>query len=81
VIAEARSQMQDLTGRPAEAVTSVERAEDGWHLQIEVVELERIPASTSILGAYDVWVDPSGNLVEYARNGRYHRNQAGGTES
>jgi hypothetical protein len=73
--------MQELTGRPAEAVTAVERVQDGWHLSIEVVELERIPASTSILGGYDVWVDQEGNLLEYSRTGRYHRNQAGEVES
>ncbi len=81
VISSARAQLQDLTGRPAEAVTSVERVERGWHLSVELVELERIPASTSILGAYDVWVDHDGNLLEYARTGRYHRNQAGEAES
>lgn len=81
VISSARAQMQELTGRPAEAVTAVERVQDGWHLSIEVVELERIPASTSILGGYDVWVDQEGNLLEYSRTGRYHRNQAGEVES
>ena len=81
IISSARAQMQELTGRPAEAVTAVERVQDGWHLSIEVVELERIPASTSILGGYDVWVDQDGELLEYSRTGRYHRNQAGEVES
>lgn len=76
VIAEARDQLEELLGRPAEAVTSVERSEDGWRLNIEVVELERIPASTSILGIYEVLADGDGNLMEYSRTGRYHRNQA-----
>ncbi|MDQ6838838.1 MAG: gas vesicle protein [Actinomycetota bacterium] len=80
VISSARGQLQDLTGRPTEAVTSVERVQDGWRLSIEVVELERIPPSTSILGSYDVQVDQDGNLLEYARTGRYHRNQAGEAE-
>jgi len=81
VIAAARAQLQELTGRPAEAVTSVERVEDGWRLNVEVVELERIPASTSILGGYEVQVDSLGNLLEYARTGRYPRNQASDGES
>lgn len=76
VIAEARDQLEELLGRPTDAVISVERSEDGWRLCIEVVELERIPASTSILGIYEVQVDGDGNLLEYARTGRYHRNQA-----
>lgn len=81
VIAAARAQLQELTGRPAEAVTSVERLQDGWRLNVEVVELERIPASTSILGGYEVQVDTRGNLLEYARTGRYPRNQASDGES
>ncbi len=81
VISSARAQLQELTGRPAEAVTSVERVQNGWRLSVEVVELERIPASTSILGGYDVFVDHDGKLLEYARIGRYHRNQAGEVDS
>jgi hypothetical protein len=80
VVSNARAQLQELTGRPSEGVTSMERDEEGWRLSVEVVELERIPASTSILGAYDVRVDGDGNLVEYTRIARYHRNQAGESE-
>lgn len=80
IVDEARAQLHQLTGRSVEAVTSVERTDDGWCLDIEVVELDRIPASTSILGSYEVRVDNDGNLVEYARTTRYHRNQAGESE-
>jgi Gas vesicle synthesis protein GvpO len=77
VITNARAQLSDLTGRPTEAVASVARDEDGWVLSIEVVELHRVPDSTSILGCYEVRVDREGNLLEYGRTSRYHRNQAG----
>ena len=77
VISKARAQLRELTGRNTEAVTSVERGEDGWILSVEVVELMRIPDSTSILGSYEVRVDDEGNLIEYGRTARYHRNQAG----
>jgi Gas vesicle synthesis protein GvpO len=81
VISKARAQLRELTGRTTEAVTSVERGEDGWILSIEVVELLRIPDSTSILGSYEVRVDYEGNLIEYGRTARYHRNQAGEDDS
>lgn len=81
VLVEARGQLQDLLGRPTEAVTSVEREDGGWVVQVEVVELERIPASTSILGVYDLHIDTDGNVLEYSRSGRYHRNQADEGES
>jgi hypothetical protein len=76
VLERARHEMEALTGRPVDAVTGVRRAEDGWELTVEVVELERIPASTSVLGAYEVVVDSDGSIVEYQRTQRYYRNQA-----
>jgi hypothetical protein len=76
ILVEARDQLEDLLGRPAQAVTSVEREEDGWLVQVEVLELERIPASTSILGLYEVHLDGDGDVLEYNRVGRYYRNQA-----
>ncbi|HLH45701.1 MAG TPA: gas vesicle protein GvpO [Acidimicrobiales bacterium] len=75
IIARVVAQLQELTGRPGGGVTAARRDADGWHLTVEVVELERVPASTSIVGAYDVLADEQGNLIEYARTGRYHRNQ------
>jgi hypothetical protein len=81
VTSKAQVQLEELTRRPVEGVTSVERTDEGWRLTVEVVELARIPASTSVLGAYEVSVDDDGNLVSYARTGRYYRNQAGDAES
>lgn len=81
VISRARAQLGDLTGRTAEGVTSVQRDDDCWVLAVEVVEVPRIPDSTSILGSYEVRVDLKGNLIDYARTARYHRNQAGEEDS
>lgn len=75
VLKKARDEMQLLTGRPVDAVTGVRKSDKGWELTLEVVELERIPASTSVLGAYDVLVDRDGSVVEYERTQRYYRNQ------
>jgi hypothetical protein len=81
VISRAREQLRELTGRTAEAVTSVQRDDDGWILSVEIVEVPRIPDSTSILGLYEVEVDADGNLIEYSRTARYNRNQAGDADS
>ncbi len=75
VMATAREEFEHLTGRQVETVSSVRPDESGWTLCLEVVELERIPASTSILGTYDVSVDRDGTVREYERTGRYHRTQ------
>ena len=76
VIATAKTELAELTGRSVGAATAVQREGDHWRLTLEVVELERIPASTNLIGSYDVRVDDEGHLLEYTRTHRYHRNQA-----
>jgi Gas vesicle synthesis protein GvpO. len=73
----AMDQLSTLTGRDADSVSRLERTEDGWLLNVEVVELERIPQSTSVLGSYQVHTDTDGNITAYQRTRRYYRNQAG----
>jgi hypothetical protein len=77
-----REEFPALLGRPVESVLGVERAEEngngdaGWLVTVQVVELERIPRSTDVLGAYAVELDGGGELVGYRRRRRYHRSQA-----
>jgi hypothetical protein len=60
-----------------EAVLGVERDDDsGWLVTVQVVELERIPRSTDVLGAYAVTMDEDGELTGYRRRRRYNRSQA-----
>jgi hypothetical protein len=68
-------QFEQLTGRRVDAVSSVQRDGDGWQVAVEAVELERIPASTSLLGSYTVRLDAEGEITEYHRSGRYYRNR------
>lgn len=72
----AMDQVSMLTGRDADTVSRLERTEDGWLFQVEIVELERIPQSTSVLGSYQVHTDDGGNVIAYGRTRRYYRNQA-----
>lgn len=73
----AMEQLSQLTGRPADSVSGLERTDDGWRLEVDIVELERVPASTSVLATYDVQLDQHGTLTGYRRTRRYFRNQAG----
>lgn len=72
----AREQLALLTGKGADSVSGLERSDEGWHMTVEMVELERIPPSTSVLATYEADLDPEGNLLEYQRARRYYRNQA-----
>ena len=76
-VREAREQLYELIGRPVEQVLGVERGDDGdWEVLVQVLELERIPNSTDVLGAYRVTLDDDGEVVGYRRLRRYVRSQA-----
>ncbi len=81
VITRARRELELFTGQPVDSVSSVRRSDGGWTLSLEVVELQRIPDSTSVLGSYETVVDEEGAVVEYERTRRYYRNQASEVEA
>jgi hypothetical protein len=71
----ARQQVEELFGKPVEAVSAVSRTDDGWTVTLELVELPRIPDTTSLLGSYEALLDGGGDLLEAKRVRRYARNQ------
>jgi hypothetical protein len=70
--------VEQMTGRRPDTVSAIEPADDGWAIEVELVELERIPASTSVLATYEVRLDRDGSLRSYRRMRRYYRNAADG---
>lgn len=78
VVGRARQQIEDLFGKPVEAVSGFGRPEDnggGWAVTLELLELSRIPDTTSLLGTYEATLDGQGNLLDAHRVRRYPRNQ------
>jgi hypothetical protein len=73
----AASELLELTGKAAEGVTGLERTEDGWTVQVEVVEVRRIPDTTDVLALYEVQTDSHGSLLGYRRVQRYTRGSPG----
>ena len=71
----AREQIEELLGRPTETISSFAADGNGWVVTVEVVELERIPPSTSMLASYEARLDAKGELVACQRVRRYARNQ------
>ena len=69
----AAGQLAQLLGRPPDSVSSLKPTEDGWEAQVEVVELERVPDTTSVMASYKVALDTQGQLVSYERTRRYSR--------
>ncbi len=77
VAAGAAQQLLELTGREAEGVTGLERTDDGWRVEVEVVEVRRIPDTTDVLALYEVTLDDEGELEGYRRLRRYGRGTPG----
>ena len=74
---EAAQQVQELIGRPVEAVTGVEKNGREWNVTLEVLELERVPTTTDVLGRYEVTLDKNGEVTSAHRTRRYPRAEAG----
>lgn len=74
---EAARQLLELTGREAEGVVGMERTDDGWRIEVEVVEVRRIPDTTDVLALYEISVDEDGDVEGYRRLRRYGRGVPG----
>lgn len=75
-VQQARAHLLALTGHDCESVSALQRTHHGWTVQMETVELERIPRTTDIMASYLVELDEQGDLMSYERVQRYYRNQA-----
>lgn len=76
VLRDALAQLAELTGMTAESASSFAQTEDGWSLDVEVLELERVPETMSLMATYQVELDPEGQLTGYRRVRRYERGRA-----
>jgi hypothetical protein len=73
----ARRELAEITGLEPERVTSLEPRDDGtWTMTVEMLELHRIPETDDILGAYEIVIAASGELISYRRIRRYPRSLA-----
>jgi hypothetical protein len=78
IVGRARQQVEELFGKPVEDVSGFGHPEDnggGWMVTLELLELPRIPDTTSLLGTYEATLDADGNLLDARRVRRYPRNQ------
>lgn len=70
-------QLIELAGKQPEGVTGLQRTEDGWTVQVEVLEVRRVPDTTDVLSSYEVEMDTDGDLLGYRRLRRYVRGVPG----
>ncbi|MFI9201134.1 gas vesicle protein GvpO [Streptomyces sp. NPDC053048] len=77
VLRTAHEQFAELTGLCPEGISRFEQAEHGWELEVEVVEVARVPETMSVIALYQVTLDPDGLLTGYRRVRRYERGRTG----
>lgn len=70
-------QLADLIASEPVGVTSVEPVEEGWLVEVEVLEERRIPSSADLLALYEIELDEDGDLLAFRRTKRYARGRAG----
>jgi hypothetical protein len=80
LVGRARQQMEELFGKPVDSVSGFGHPGDNgdgeaWTVTLELLELPRIPDTTSLLGTYEATLDADGNLLDARRVRRYPRNQ------
>ncbi|WP_335980329.1 MULTISPECIES: gas vesicle protein GvpO [Streptomycetaceae] len=64
----------ELIRRPTEGCSAVAPLEEGgWRVGVDVVEVARIPDTTSLLATYEVELAEDGALRSYRRVHRYRR--------
>jgi hypothetical protein len=70
----AREQVADVTGQAVETVSGLHRDSEGtWIVNVEVLELERVPNTMDLLASYEVTLNDDGDLLGFERRRRYHR--------
>ena len=78
IIARAKEHLEAVIGSEPESVSGVERGNGNWRVNVEVVQMRRIPESTDILASYGVVLDDDGDLISVQEIRRYRRSQADG---
>lgn len=69
--------LADVTGQEPEIVIGVEPDDGHWRVQLELLEVARIPETTDVLGCYEVTVDAGGEARGHHRTHRYLRGRVG----
>jgi hypothetical protein len=63
----------ELTGFEPESVSGLEWDGDAWVVNVDALELSRVPETTDVLGTYAVELDDSGVLRGFKRKRRFYR--------
>jgi hypothetical protein len=71
----ATGQLSELLRCEPGAVSAMKSTDHGWAADVEIVEIERVPDTTSVMASYRVQLDERGEITGYERVRRYARGQ------
>ncbi|GAA2991711.1 gas vesicle protein GvpO [Streptomyces fulvorobeus] len=69
----ASAQLAELLRCEPHSVSAVKASDDGWSADVEVLEVEKVPDTMSVMASYHVALDAEGQLLGYERTRRYAR--------
>ena len=72
----AKEQLARVSGFVPVAVVGSYRDEEGWHVTVDMLELERVPKATDIIGTYVAVLDERGDLVKFEKKRSHLRGEA-----
>ena len=71
----AKEQLAMITAQAPETVSEVAQEGEKWCVNVEMIEMKRIPEASDMLATYRVSLDKEGHLLAYERTRRYRRDQ------
>lgn len=63
----ALSMTESLLNKKSEGITSISGGDDGWKVNVEVLERKAVPDTQDILGTYELELTGHGELTGYKR--------------
>ena len=63
----AMDQLHSLIGLEVSSVIGAARTDDGWQVEIELIERKAVPDTQDLLGVYEVCLDDMGGMTSYER--------------
>ena len=63
----AQTEIVRLTKREVVGVTGMSQDKGEWHVTVELVEKKSVPDAQDLLGGYEVVIDETGNVLDFAR--------------
>ncbi len=67
ILEKAKGELAAVTGLKPGSVVQAFRDGQGWHVQVEMLEMSRIPPATDVLGNYEAVLSEDGAMLRFRR--------------